>query len=773
MKVRKVESDWTKSIHSKQASVRICVRSIGVGIVVHLKPTNCREWRADDIEKADTNNNTWPADYTLIVVLSPLSLSLLFCSTIMSTRNSKSPAVLSQSPGAKITFKRQKTEHNHRSWLLPSDSGNERTNDEIHSDIPFGPVLKCFIDTPHMQRLRGLKQLGTSEYTYINANHNRFEHSLGVMHLARLLVTQLQRKQPLLGITAKDILCVALAGLLHDIGHGCYSHVYDSVFPTRLEQYLQQHPSLRAHYQQDRPAKWSHEDGSLMMIEDMLAYHGLAMDTHNLDEPLQHTGTTGIDARSLRTFEEEEQGFSRFCSSNNSISSSSSSSTDGSSTTILTTRDWIFIQEAILGEPLEGNGKIFLGRPPEKEFLYDIVNNRHSGLDVDKMDYFARDERRTEKGNGEVDHRLIDEAVVAWGDCPNKSSCKQQCSGRHLMIVWPEKCVGQLANFFHRRFRNHSNIYQHKATQASTYLVSDILVRADPFYRIRTVGKKRDGSPEPEEGLPISRAMLSASHYLRLRDCIIDQIEAAATQDPNLHEAGLLIERLRNRQFYKRVAVHRIHSDNPTHLEMFQKSELEIAQALVDAGGYHRPLQYDGSKDQHVVTLSLEDFIVEKSCLHMGAKEKDPLTLLRVVSKAEQFKTRNEVTNLPQAIPVDVRNHEVYLTKSCMQRSIHIFCRNAQKADLLSHVFEQWCAACEDEGQQQEGAPLMMTEVEEDEPPQDENVHVLLSQVSQEAWSPVRAKSTNLKQQQQQDPSPVPFSQNRHFAFAASNNNPK
>jgi HD superfamily phosphohydrolase len=635
--------------------------------------------------------------------------------------------------------------------------GNERTNDEIHSDIHFGPVAKCLIDTPHFQRLRGLKQLGTSEFTYINANHNRFEHSLGVMHLARLLVTNLREKQPRLGIRDKDVLCVTLAGLLHDIGHGCYSHVYDSVFPTQLQLYLQKHPHLQALYQglPPKPANWSHEDGSLMMIDAMLAFHGLQIDTHNLDQPLRQIGD-GIEATSIRTYSSmEEQGGD-----------------------ILTSRDWIFIKEAIQGGPLDElssscsieqeHSSGFVGRPHcHQEFLYDIVNNRHSGLDVDKMDYYARDERRTDKGNGEVDHRLMDEAVVAWGYCPKPHKCFRCTSiatatttttttttRQHLMIAWPEKCVGQLADFFHRRFRNHSNIYQHKTTQASTYLISDILVRADPFYRIRVlIDDEEQQQGKPPMGLPISRAMVSPEHYLRLRDCIIDQIEA--TDDSNLREARLLIRRLRSREFYKLAAVKKIHSDNLTHLEMFQLTETEIAQELAQRG-YH----VDPSGKN--LTLDLEDFIVEKSSLHMGAKEKHPLTLLRFVPKAEQFKNNKDILNLPQAIQVDGRNHEVYLTKSSMQRSIQVFCRSPSKVDLLAHVFEQWCAECED--------GVLKDVVNTEQAMTEENgmaQAALLSQVSQEPWR-TPLKSPARKSALQEEQSPIPFSQCRHFGFASS-----
>ena len=62
--------------------------------------------------------------------------------------------------------------------------------------------------------------IGGIYFVFPGASSHRFEHSIGVSHLAREFATVLRTKQPGLGITDADILCVEIAGLVHDIGHG-------------------------------------------------------------------------------------------------------------------------------------------------------------------------------------------------------------------------------------------------------------------------------------------------------------------------------------------------------------------------------------------------------------------------------------------------------------------------------------------------------------------------------------------------------------------------
>ncbi|VUT26883.1 MAG: Deoxyguanosinetriphosphate triphosphohydrolase-like protein [Candidatus Methanolliviera sp. GoM_asphalt] len=87
--------------------------------------------------------------------------------------------------------------------------------DPVHKTIRVDGLCLRLIDTPEMQRLRRIKQLGFSYLVYPGANHTRFEHSLGVMHLADIFSANLDEKE-------RDELMAS--ALLHDIGHGPYSH---------------------------------------------------------------------------------------------------------------------------------------------------------------------------------------------------------------------------------------------------------------------------------------------------------------------------------------------------------------------------------------------------------------------------------------------------------------------------------------------------------------------------------------------------------------------
>ena len=112
--------------------------------------------------------------------------------------------------------------------------------DSVHNIIrveigaPEGDLIASLIDTPEFQRLRRVRQLGLAYFAYQSAEHSRFTHSLGAFHLATRILDRLGTKYQ---ISGEDRTAVRVAALLHDIGHGPFSHVVESILGFHHEQF--------------------------------------------------------------------------------------------------------------------------------------------------------------------------------------------------------------------------------------------------------------------------------------------------------------------------------------------------------------------------------------------------------------------------------------------------------------------------------------------------------------------------------------------------------
>jgi HD superfamily phosphohydrolase len=102
--------------------------------------------------------------------------------------------------------------------------------DPVHGYIELTPTERSIIDTPQFQRLRRLKQLSVAHLTYPGAEHTRFHHSLGVMHIAGEIA---QRLEDVDLIDEEEHKKIRIAGILHDIGHGPFSHLFEEVLKKR------------------------------------------------------------------------------------------------------------------------------------------------------------------------------------------------------------------------------------------------------------------------------------------------------------------------------------------------------------------------------------------------------------------------------------------------------------------------------------------------------------------------------------------------------------
>lgn len=125
-------------------------------------------------------------------------------------------------------------------------------HDPLHGAItlegsdPTEALLIQLIDTPAFQRLRRIRQLGPASLTFHGAEGSRFTHSLGVMYVARRIFDRLAMRYPALQPHRTVTLCAAL---LHDLGHGPFSHTSEEIFQSSHEfwtrRILQESPEVR------------------------------------------------------------------------------------------------------------------------------------------------------------------------------------------------------------------------------------------------------------------------------------------------------------------------------------------------------------------------------------------------------------------------------------------------------------------------------------------------------------------------------------------------
>ena len=111
------------------------------------------------------------------------------------------------------------------------------TRDPVHGYIHVeDQVIWDCINAKEFQRLRRIHQLGGTYEVYHTAEHSRFAHSLGVYEVCRRMVNEVSGLKELSEIDKVTVMCAAL---LHDLGHGPFSHAFESITPVAHEVYTQ------------------------------------------------------------------------------------------------------------------------------------------------------------------------------------------------------------------------------------------------------------------------------------------------------------------------------------------------------------------------------------------------------------------------------------------------------------------------------------------------------------------------------------------------------
>ncbi|XP_035244259.1 deoxynucleoside triphosphate triphosphohydrolase SAMHD1-like [Anguilla anguilla] len=621
-------------------------------------------------------------------------------------------------------------------------------NDPIHGSIEMHPYLVRIIDTPEFQRLRYIRQMGSVYFVYPGASHNRFEHSIGVAHLAGELVQELNRRyhpgedtnldqklqeiheerkkdlttkyreelgqleqleqqeQPTASssdhqesepreqykleeehknqlqkleaeqhvlITKDEGLCVQIAALCHDLGHGPFSHQFDDLFipkvveklSTELEKGIPDGEMKREkETKKNTLENWTHEKQSKIMLKEL--FRNIEQKNNKKDKKFIEFMRTHLH----------------------------------------------FIQELIYPpKDQEQKGKTI------KSFLYEIVSNKTNGIDVDKMDYFARDchhlgiesnfnyrrffkfarvcvvdnkkeNKSKDKSKDKKKNKSEDESEdkkEIKGKCKDKSEDESEdgkeimvkCEDEKMQICLRDKEVGHIYELYHTRSNIHHKACQHKVVSAIDTMTVDAFLLAD-------------------ETLNISDSVLDATKYRMLTDSIYqiilhyEKIQIKTEMPPDMKTALEILERIESRDLYQ--CIYNSHLDVKPGNESETKEkkskherENELEHELQQA--YKKFLQH---KQPHPQQEKEYEFAVRIINMESGMKGEDPIKHVKFYSKQDPCAavdlTRDDVSRL--------------LPEVFSETVIHIFWKNSEMRDNVQNfradagfkeIIEKWC----------------------------------------------------------------------------------
>lgn len=310
--------------------------------------------------------------------------------------------------------------------------------DPVHHTIPVSWDERVVIDHPLFQRLRRIKQTAFLHLVFAGATHDRFSHSIGAMHLSShafdRIVDDFNATFGPRAISPDQAdyfrRLVRLTALLHDVGHGPFSHSLEGVtsagkpiHPLRKE--ILEHSDLPNHWVKEKgiPSreKWLnertyHEDFTLVILAKMM------------DDTGYIGGLPAQDIASLLA-------------------------------------DWI--------EPTEELKQMCKVGPTGKWNVRSVLKALVSGeVDVDRMDYLLRDSHYTGVPYGQYDREMLLDNVV-WRPDPNRPS--------QLCVCIRRKALHAFEDFLISRFHMFLQVYSHKTVVGFDIILENALAESQDF----------------------------------------------------------------------------------------------------------------------------------------------------------------------------------------------------------------------------------------------------------------------------------------------------
>ncbi|XP_019857725.1 PREDICTED: deoxynucleoside triphosphate triphosphohydrolase SAMHD1-like, partial [Amphimedon queenslandica] len=362
--------------------------------------------------------------------------------------------------------------------------------DPVHGSIQLDKYLFKIIDRPEFQRLRKIKQFAGVYYVYPGGVHTRFEHSIGVCYIAGKLVDALNehprptKTDKRLWITKEEKICIQIAALCHDIGHGSFSHLYDFAVEEKLSD------------DEKKNELSPHEYRSAEIIKNM-------MNSNLIKELRKFKG-------SVEAFTSDEEYFKLV------------------KRIITFDKDCKKLPKAI-SKRKEEIRKLVDVFGEEKSYLFEIVANGFTGIDVDKMDYFARDARGVGLPNN-FDWRWYTQTAKIL-----------ECDDGFHHICSREKDALNLYELFHTRNLLHRTVYWHKTVAVIQEMMLLALVEANKYIQVN--------------GRPLLECWEDKESFQLLDDTIED----------------FIVKKTENRDGKIQIAMHAVDGANDTARDYFLK----------------------------------------------------------------------------------------------------------------------------------------------------------------------------------------------------------
>lgn len=143
--------------------------------------------------------------------------------------------------------------------------------DPVHGSVYYSDQEVAILDTAEFQRLRAIKQLGFSEFSFPGATHNRYIHSVGVGHLAGEVFDSIFKVYPFSKPSVKTRFrqILRLGAMLHDVGHGPLSHTTETVMPPMEDLKIKIYSEQNAEFiTKNKGRRANHEDYTIKYVTD-------------------------------------------------------------------------------------------------------------------------------------------------------------------------------------------------------------------------------------------------------------------------------------------------------------------------------------------------------------------------------------------------------------------------------------------------------------------------------------------------------------------------